>query len=150
MRRLLKFILNIVIYAAIVGLIVWGLPKYLTKKLGTDYPIAAITSGSMWPALHIGDLVLIEAVKKEDLKIGDIVVWQNSKGPPDGRVNFTIHRVKELRKNTLVTKGDGNFTDDEPVKYEDVIGRTVYRGEKPVRVPYMGYISVWAAKLRAN
>lgn len=141
--RFLKFILNIVIYAGIVALIVYGVPYYLTKKLGTEYPIAAITSGSMWPALHIGDLVFIEKVEKKDLKEGDIIVWQNSKG-------FTIHRVAELRTNTLVTKGDGNFTSDDPVKYTDVIGRTVYRNERPIRIPYMGYISVWATKIRAN
>ena len=143
MLKILKFFLNIVIYAAIVGLIVWGLPKYLTKKLGTDYPIAAITSGSMWPALHIGDLVLIQAVSKEDLEVGDIIVWQNDKG-------FTIHRIAKLNENTLVTKGDGNFTEDSPVKYSDVIGRTVYRDGNPVRIPYMGYISVWSAKIKAN
>ncbi|OGF71055.1 signal peptidase I [Candidatus Giovannonibacteria bacterium RIFCSPHIGHO2_12_FULL_44_22] len=143
MLKILKFFLNIVIYAAIVGVIVWGLPKYLTKKLGTDYPIAAITSGSMWPALHIGDLVLIQAVSKEDLEVGDIIVWQNDKG-------FTIHRIAKLNENTLVTKGDGNFTEDAPVKYSDVIGRTVYRDGNPVRIPYMGYISVWSAKIKAN
>ena len=143
MNKFLKFILNVLIYAAIVGAIVWGLPVYLTKKLGTDYPIAAITSGSMWPVLRTGDLVLIKAVKKEDIKVGDIIVWKNSNG-------FTIHRVTKLNPNTLVTKGDGNFTEDEPVKYSDVIGKTVYRGGKPFRIPYMGYVSVWSAKIRAN
>jgi signal peptidase len=132
MKKFLKFLLNIVIYFGIVAGIVYGLPKYLTKKLGTEYPIAAITSGSMWPTSA-----------KEDLKVGDIVVWQNSGG-------FTIHRIEKLNTNTIVTKGDGNFTSDEPVKYTDVIGRTVYRNEKPIRIPYMGYISVWAGKIRAR
>ena len=150
MRKFLKFILNIVIYAAIVGAIVYGLPYYLTKKLGTSYPIAAITSGSMWPVLHIGDLVLIQKIAKEDIKVGDIIVWQNAKGLPAGRQGFTIHRVTKLNEKTLVTKGDGNFTADEPVRYEDVLGRTLMRGKDPLRIPYMGYISVWAARLRAN
>ena len=94
----------------------------------------------MWPVLHIGDLVFIEKAAKEDLREGDIVVWQNEKG-------FTIHRVVALNEKTIVTKGDGNFTNDDPVKYEDIIGRTVYRGDtRPLRIPYFGYISVWSAK----
>src|SRR3990167_6358285 len=109
MRKFLKFILNIVIYAAIVGAIVYGLPYYLTKKLGTSYPIAAITSGSMWPVLHIGDLVLIQKIAKEDIKVADIIVWQNAKGLPAGRQGFTIHRVTKLNEKTLVTKGGRAF-----------------------------------------
>src|SRR3989344_3667931 len=149
MKKFLGFILNIAIYLAIVGIVIYGLPYYLTKKLGTDYPIAAITSGSMWPVLHIGDLVLIKSVSKEDLKVGDIIVWQNP-STSSGQAGFTIHRIAKLNENTLVTKGDGNFTEDSPVKYSDVIGRTVYRNGNPVRIPYMGYISVWSAKIKAN
>ncbi len=104
----------------------------------------------MWPVLHIGDLVLIQKIAKEDIKVGDIIVWQNAKGLPAGRQGFTIHRVTKLNEKTLVTKGDGNFTADEPVRYEDVLGRTLMRGKDPLRIPYMGYISVWAALLRAN
>ncbi|HLB57487.1 MAG TPA: signal peptidase I, partial [Gammaproteobacteria bacterium] len=116
MRRLFKFLLNVSIYIAIVVALLYGLPRFLSWYLETSYPIAAITSGSMWPALRQGDLVFIQHVSREDLKVGDIVVWQNPNG-------FTIHRVKELRENGLVTRGDANFTDDPPVQYEDVIGR---------------------------
>ncbi|OGF90955.1 signal peptidase I [Candidatus Giovannonibacteria bacterium RIFCSPLOWO2_02_FULL_45_14] len=139
MKKLLSIILNIAIYVAIVFAIVWGVPRLLAWKLGNEFPIAAITSGSMWPALKIGDIVLIKKVPKEEIKVGDIVVWQNQNG-------FTIHRVTILDENTLTTKGDGNFTDDPPVRYEDVLGKTVYFRGKPFRVPYFGYISVWAAR----
>jgi signal peptidase len=139
MRKLFGIILNIAIYAAIVFAIVYGVPRLLVWKLGTEYPIAAITSGSMWPALKIGDIVLIKKVDKEEIAVGDIVVWSNEKG-------FTIHRVAELGEKTLTTKGDGNFTNDAPVPYEDVVGETVQFRGKPFRIPYFGYISVWAAR----
>ena len=142
MKRFLGILLNLVIYVVIVAGIVWGLPKFLSWKLGTQYPIAAITSGSMWPILKIGDIVLIKKVPTQDIKVGDIVVWQNQKG-------FTIHRVAKLDTDTLTTKGDANFTEDPPVKYEEVIGRTVYlSGNTPLRIPYFGYISVWAGQHR--
>lgn len=141
MKKLLKIILDIFVYVAIVGLIFWGLPVGLAKWLKTPYPMASITSGSMWPVLKEGDLILIQGVKKEDLKVGDIVVWSNPKG-------FTIHRIVKLDEKTLTTKGDANFKDDEPVKYEDVIGRAYQVGGKYIRIPYLGYISVISANVR--
>lgn len=139
MKSFFKFILNAVIYVAIVAGVLFGLPRFLAWKLNTPYPLAAITSGSMWPVLHEGDLVFIEGVKKEDIREGDIVVWRNPGG-------FTIHRVAHLNENTLVTKGDANFKEDDPVKYEDVIGRTYKVFGKNARLPYLGMITVYAGK----
>lgn len=141
MRKLLSFIFNIVLYGAIVGAIVWGVPRYLSWKLDTTYPIAAITSGSMWPQLKRGDVVLIKHVPKNEIAMGDIVVWRNEKG-------FTIHRVVKLDADTLTTKGDANFANDPPVRYEDVIGKTVSFGSHTLRIPYVGLIAVLAGEYR--
>ena len=150
-KKTLKILLEVLLYAAIVVGIVWGVPNLLSKKLGTEYPIAAITSGSMWPALKQNDIVFIQAVPKEELKEGDIIVWKN---PPiasttstsSEQAGFTIHRIVELREDTLVTKGDANFSEDKPVSYKDVVGRTVVFRGKPLRVPFFGYISVIGGK----
>ena len=142
MKKFLKILLDIVIYAAIVALIFWGLPVGLSKWLETPYPMASITSGSMWPVLKEGDLILIQGIKnKEDLKVGEVVVWSNPKG-------FTIHRIVKLSEKTLTTRGDANFKDDAPVKYEDIIGRAYQLAGKYVRIPYLGYISVISASVR--
>lgn len=140
-RKLLKGIVEFGIYVLIIGGIVWGVPNFLSWKLDTQYPIAAITSGSMWPVLEKGDIVFIKKTPKEDLQVGDVVVWQNPGG-------FTIHRIVELKENTLVTKGDANFSEDAPVAYEDVVGRNLRWGEWYVRIPYLGYISIWGAKIK--
>ncbi len=138
--KAVRTILNFLVYIAIVGGIVWGLPQFLSWKFGTPYPIAAITSGSMWPILHEGDLIFIRAVPKNELNVGDVVVWQNDKG-------FTIHRIVKLEEKRLVTKGDANFKNDEPVAYAEVVGRTlVWSENKPVRIPYLGFISVFGAQ----
>ena len=139
MKRFLKILLDIGIYVAIAIGLVWGLPKGLSWALATPYPMATITSGSMWPMLKEGDLILIQSIPKEAIKTGDVVVWRNPKG-------FTIHRVVKLNENTLVTRGDANFKDDEPVAYADVIGRTVMLGKRPLRIPYVGLISIAANK----
>ncbi len=138
-----KFLFNLIIYIVIVGGLVWGLPKFLSWSLNTPYPMAAITSGSMWPVLNEGDLVFIKGVPREVLKVGDVIVFRNEGGP-----GFTIHRIVELDEKMLTTKGDANFDNDAPVKYESVVGRAVTWGKNPVHIPYLGSITVAANNLR--
>lgn len=142
MNKSAKSILGWIVYLAIlVGLIV-GIPKGLVYVLKTDYPMASITSGSMWPALKQGDLVLIEGVKsKEEIKVGDIIVYQNPKG-------FTIHRVIKMNEETLVTKGDANNVQDDPIRYEKIIGKTLTINNNPVRIPFLGKLGVFIGRYK--
>ncbi len=139
MRRTFSFLLNLAVYVGIIAGVLFGMPRFLLWYLHTPYPMAAITSGSMWPVLHTGDLAFIEGVGKGDLRVGDIVVWKNSQG-------FTIHRVVRLEEDRLVTKGDANFTEDDPVKYEDVIGRLHQVWGRNARIPQLGLITMYASQ----
>ncbi len=122
-------------YIIFVVLIIWGTPKVLAKVLDTPYPIASITSSSMWPVLKSGDMVFIRGVKgKSDIKVGDIVVYNNERG-------FTIHRVIKLGEETFITKGDANNVEDQPVKYQELIGKTVNFKGKPLHLPLLGKLS---------
>ena len=139
MSKSLKSLLSFVVYAAVLVGIVYFTPKILAKALGTPYPLAAITSSSMWPALKQGDMVMIKKVTPEGLKIGDIIVYKNEQG-------FTIHRIIKLNQNNLVTKGDANNVEDKPVDYKEVIGRVVNIGDKPFRIPFLGKIAILIRK----
>src|SRR3990167_6068281 len=89
-RHPLKSSIGWVLYLAFLAGLIFGIPKGLERFLQTPYPMAAITSGSMWPALKKGDLIFIRGVQdKAQVQIGDIVIYQNPKG-------FTIHRVVKL------------------------------------------------------
>lgn len=145
MKAVGKFLLNFLIYVAIVGGVVWGMPKFLSWYLDTPYPMAAITSGSMWPALKEGDLIFIQSVAKEELKKGDIVVYRNKDNN-----TFTIHRIVSLDEETFTTKGDANFTEDKPIFYEDLVGRTYMLFDKHVHIPYLGSITVFASNWAAQ
>ena len=145
-RRILKLVLNLVAYVAFVALLVWGLPIGLSKWLGTEYPMAAITSGSMWPELKVGDLILVQAVKPETLQVGDIVVYTNERG-------FTIHRITAIDRatNEVTTKGDANNVSDKPVKIDTIIGKALTWGSgKAFRIPKLGFISITVAKRTAK
>ncbi len=138
--RILKTLGGTILYILFIVLLVWGTPKALSWALHTNYPMAAITSGSMWPVLKQGDLIFIEGIDPQIVKVGDIVVYTNEKGA------FTIHRVVELREDTLITKGDANNISDAPVKYVDIIGRLYKIGNWNARIPKLGFISTTFSK----
>lgn len=144
-KKAKSFLLNFFVYVLIVGGIIFGLPRLLTKALNTPYPMAAITSGSMWPALKTGDLVFIKGVyAKEDMKKGDVIVFRNKTNN-----TLTIHRVIELG-DRITTKGDANFKEDAPVDYKDVIGKALTFNGGLLHIPYLGSITVFASNLRQN
>ena len=134
-KKIIKSIIEWIVYLIIFIAIVYGTPKLLVIILQTDYPIASITSSSMWPALKEGDIIFIKGGSvKTEVRVGDIVVYRNGRG-------FTIHRVIEMSENTLTTKGDANNVDDPPVKYDQLIGKTVNFRGRPVRIPWLGRLS---------
>ena len=139
-KKIKKLIGWILYIAVLVGLVI-GTPKALSYALDTPYPMAAITSGSMWPALKEGDLVFIKGVRdKAEIAIGDIIVYRNKENR-----SFTIHRVVALGEDEITTQGDANFTKDAPVKYDDVIGKTFTVYGKSARLPSAGFVTMYAS-----
>jgi signal peptidase I len=135
-KKIIKILIEWFIYIFVFVAIVWGTPKALVKIFNTNYPIASITSGSMWPVLKEGDIVFIKGYSgnKADLKVGDIVVFTNEKG-------FTIHRIIELKDETLITQGDANNVADKPIEYNKLVGVMITYKSQPIRIPYLGKLS---------
>ncbi len=135
LKKIIRGIIEWALYALVFILIVWGTPTALTKVLHTEYPIAAITSSSMWPVLKQGDIVFIQGVSsKEEVQVGNIVVYENQKG-------FTIHRIVKMNEDAFITKGDANNVEDDPVRYDELVGKTVNFMNKPLCIPYLGKLS---------
>lgn len=105
--------------------------------LATTKPFVAVASGSMSPALEIGDLLIIQGVSPENIQKDDIIVFTPL---PEYGSAYNIHRVtriQQLGNGTLLfkTKGDANDSED-PYWVPDsrVHGRPINR------IPYIGYI----------
>ena len=131
-----KSIVGWIVYLAVLGALIFGTPVALSYALNSPHPMAAITSGSMWPVLKKGDLVFIRGIENRDeIEVGDIVVYQIQQG-------FTIHRVVRFSNGQVITKGDANNTEDSPVRYQDIIGKTVEFQGKPFKIPKLGYVSI--------
>lgn len=141
-NKIAKAIFETILYAIIVVVLMFGIPRAMSYVLKTPYPMATITSESMWPELKKNDLVFIAKVEKRDLRVGDIIVYKNERG-------FTIHRIMSIETEKLITKGDANNIADRPIRYDEIIGRTVNYGNSPLKIPYIGSITIWAASLRS-
>lgn len=101
------------------------------------YYALVIASGSMYPNIAIGDVVLVKKINKNELKYvteDDILVYQYD--------NKTIvHRIVKISningKYIYQTKGDANKEEDNWLIYENqVIGIVKFK------IKYIGYLTV--------
>jgi signal peptidase I len=125
------------IYIGIIVLAIVLTPDILSRALGAQYPMAAVTSSSMWPTLKKGDLIFLQGVDKpEDLKVGDIIGFKLDDG------GFAIHRIVRIDGDVITTKGDANQEEDPVLYFDQVIGRMPKIGGRLVKVPYLGNLGI--------
>jgi signal peptidase len=97
-----------------------------------------VMSGSMEPALRVGDVVVNSRVRPADARVGDIVTFSD----PEGTGKLITHRVRRLRivdgTAHVVTKGDNtNAVERWDVPADGSLGRVEYR------VPLLGFLVFW-------
>lgn len=135
-RKLIFDVLAVIIALLSVVLIYVGLQSFLA----TSRPIVITGSGSMSPAIEMGDIVVVQGVSASSIQVGDIIVFEE---PNIGEL--TIHRVIQIETREdgsiyFTTKGDANPSkDSRPVSATNVYGRVIYR------IPYVGYIAIHPA-----
>jgi len=105
-----------------------------TGLLGV-YP-SVIASGSMQPALNVGDIALSVKVDPDDIAVGDVIQYRKGSA-------MIIHRVIDTYKiegsRYVVTKGDANeLMDLDPVPEAYIKGRMVFS------LPKVGWISIYS------
>lgn len=126
---------DIIIVAVGVAAIWFG----LQLAFGTQNPFYVVSSGSMIPVLEVYDVLVVQGhVSFDDIKIGDIIVFNR----PNGHDRVIVHRVAEVlddNPKTIRTKGDANPGSipgtDYPITKEEYIGKVVYVA------PQIGYIT---------
>jgi signal peptidase len=115
---------------AIIALILlWG----STGLLGFQPSI--IASGSMMPALDVGDIVITVQTSPEKIKVGDIIqYWKQGEPAP------IVHRVIQIDRAGgtiyIVTKGDANNAPDDPITVTQTIAKVA------LVIPKLGWISI--------
>lgn len=83
------------------------------------FRIFKVASGSMSPYLNVGDVIIIKS--DDNYQTEDIVTYK------DKDDLYVTHRIVSINGKEIVTKGDGNNTNDTPIRVEDVVGKVVCR-----------------------
>lgn len=107
-------------------LLIISLVGMLTACRGTGLGknVVKMQSRSMEPTIPIGALVKYEEVEPDELKVGDIIVYEFDED------TVATHRIAEIIRDedngeiSFITKGDANVVSDtEPVSPSSILGR---------------------------
>lgn len=102
------------------------------------YPINII-SNSMYPAIHIGDVVIVNKITIDKIKEGDIIQFSREK-------HSIVHRVVEISQENgkikIRTKGDNNYKKDSTI-----ITEKNFMGKIIMIVPKVGLPNYWVKSL---
>lgn len=102
--------------------IIVGYNVFSTKVLNNKYSnffgftFFKVVSGSMSPTIEKGDIIIVRV--SNDFEVGDIVSFYKDN-------TFITHRIIETNKNNLITQGDANNLEDDPVNRDQVIGKVI-------------------------
>lgn len=102
----------------------YGLQKYGEKNgflfQPGGYAISSVTSGSMEPVLHAGDLVVVHQEKQ--YHPGNIVIYRRK-----GDSHLIIHRIVQIQNGQVTARGDANAHADPSFAEDRIVGKMMAR-----------------------
>jgi len=125
---------------ALILIIVFGLYFGTQAFLGTEYPLLAVSSESMFPTLNIGDLIIVQKIDPAQINVdpinGDILVYKRGE-------DLIVHRAinKKYIGNgiwEITTRGDHYPTsNDPPWNSTQLVGKVIGR------IPAIGHLPLF-------
>lgn len=82
------------------------------------YRMYKIGSGSMEPYLKVNDIIIIKPYN--EYKVDDIVTYKADSG-------YVTHRIVSIDEDVVITKGDANNAQDNPISQDKIVGKMVYK-----------------------
>ena len=125
--------------SAVLGVVV-GVVAAFALSIPLGYRSLTVLSGSMEPAIHVGDVVMERSLPPAEMRVGDVVTFRDPDHPP----TLVTHRVRSVwihdGQVDVVTKGDANNSLERWTIPVD--GRL---GVVRARIPRVGYLVAWAS-----
>ena len=115
--KVLKIIGQFILCLILIFFILLNIFSMNNKSL-FGFRIYRVISGSMQPALQIGDVIIVK--KSNNYSERDIITYSN------GLTTIT-HRIIAINNDEVITKGDANEVDDKPINKEQIVGKFFFR-----------------------
>jgi len=118
-----KVIVNVIILvlSIIAILAIWGFIQLNVQNKEYvnifGYSILSTETGSMSPTIEVGDIIIIKI--GDEIKKNDIITYKQDDV-------LITHRIEQIDGDTIITKGDYNNIQDEPIERSQVIGKVVH------------------------
>ena len=127
--RIIKNVIFVIVMAVLISFMIITLTARINGGTPSlfGHALYRVSSGSMEPFLHVGDIILSKSCDPMELKNGDIITYNGTSGQFAGK-RVTHRVVEEPYYNDadgeyyLVTKGDDNPVKDTPIKTSQVTG----------------------------
>ena len=119
LQKILEYLSKILIFELIVLCILAFISTVVLHKDYVNiggYTFFIVASGSMSGTVDVNDMVIVKIT--DVFQVGDIVTYQ-----ADGY--FVTHRIISINKDQIITKGDSNNTEDDPIGRDKIIGKVV-------------------------
>lgn len=117
--------------------------------LSTGMPIVAVESNSMVPTFYKGDILMLQGVPPDRLKVGDIIVFSPKGSAYSGIGGFLssspittpiVHRIVKINEDgSFQTKGDAN---PGQLPFEKSIDAGQIHGRSIFIIPYLGWVKI--------
>ena len=122
-------IVLLVVLAALVGISIYSVNARMVGGNAMPMPfgfgMTVVLSGSMEPELSVDDLLIVAA--QDSYHLNDIVVFQTQR-------TAVVHRIVKMEGDQIITRGDANSADDEPITLANIKGKVV------LAIPFVGYL----------
>lgn len=132
MKIQLKSIIRIsvlVLLAVLIGVSIYSMNASMLGGNSLPMPfgfgMTVVLSGSMEPELSVDDLLIVKPA--DSYEVGDVVVFQTQR-------TAIVHRIVSINGDEIITRGDANTNDDDPITKANIKGKVV------CAIPFVGVI----------
>lgn len=132
MKIQLKSVIRIsvlVLLAVLIGVSIYSINASMLGGNALPMPfgfgMTVVLSGSMEPELSVDDLLIV--TPSDTYEVGDVVVYQTQR-------TAVVHRIVAINGDKIITRGDANNTDDDPIVKENIKGKVIFA------IPFIGLI----------
>ena len=113
--KILKKVIYVILLIITLIILTFNIFSALDKPF-FGYRIFEVGSGSMEPTLSINDLII---TKEGTYEKNDIVTYKKGN-------TYITHRIISINGDEIITKGDSNNTNDDPISKDDIVGKFVH------------------------